>query len=341
MEQVALELGLTSSFYEVGRIQTTQQASIPIYYEQLIPVDSIKRAISYTLITTNKGFEIINNKNENKLFVSNYDTSSVENDLPFHIKIEDSDNLNEILDKTYIININPLNRVVLGLKSTLKVEHVGDYSDLLKLSLKGVSPERSERILNKIIEVFNNDGISDRQMVSKRTIDFIDDRFVYLAEELDSIEVDKKIFKQENDLIYIESDTQLSLGNRTEAEKAVFNVESQLAIVGLLENALQTDLIELLPANIGIDNANVNSLIQEYNTGVLDRTKLISSGGINNPSVQLTNSNLTDLKQNINRSLITYKKQLELTLSQLLKRSNKFRGEVSRLPLKEKLLRAI
>ncbi|NNK83014.1 MAG: polysaccharide biosynthesis tyrosine autokinase [Flavobacteriaceae bacterium] len=341
LEQVALELGLTSSFYEVGRIQTTQQASIPIYYEQLIPVDSIKRVLSYTLITTNKGFEIINNKNENKLFVSNYDTSSVENDLPFHIKIEDSDNLNEILDKTYIININPLNRVVLGLKSTLKVEHVGDYSDLLKLSLKGVSPERSERILNKIIEVFNNDGISDRQMVSKRTIDFIDDRFVYLAEELDSIEVDKKIFKQENDLIYIESDTQLSLGNRTEAEKAVFNVESQLAIVGLLENALQTDLIELLPANIGIDNANVNSLIQEYNTGVLDRTKLISSGGINNPSVQLANSNLIDLKQNINRSLITYKKQLELTLSQLLKRSNKFRGEVSRLPLKEKLLRAI
>ena len=52
----------------------------------------------------------------------------------------------------------------------------------------------SEAILNNLIEVFNEDGISDRQLVSERTINFIDDRFVFLAEELDSIEINYQGF---------------------------------------------------------------------------------------------------------------------------------------------------
>ncbi len=102
-----------------------------------------------------------------------------------------------------------------------------------------------------------------------------------------------------------------------------------------------TQVNELLPANIGIENSNVNALIQDYNTAVLEKDKLISSGGVNNPTVKLLNSKLNDLKLNINRSLTSYKKQLQLSQKQLQARNLKFRGEVSRLPEKEKLLRSI
>ena len=44
--------------------------------------------------------------------------------------------------------------------------------------------------------MFNEDGINDRQLVSERTINFIDDRFVFLAEELDSIEINYQDFKE-------------------------------------------------------------------------------------------------------------------------------------------------
>ena len=77
---------------------------------------------------------------------------------------------------------------------------IGEQSDLLKLTIKGESKERSEAILNTLMDVFNKDGINDRQSVSQRTIDFIDDRFVFLAQELDSIEVSYRDFKQKNNV---------------------------------------------------------------------------------------------------------------------------------------------
>ena len=75
------------------------------------------------------------------------------------------------------------------------------YSDILQLKITGENVSRSEKILNGVIKVFNEDGIEDRQLISKRTLEFIDERFLYLSEELDSIETDKKDFKQDNNLI--------------------------------------------------------------------------------------------------------------------------------------------
>jgi len=223
------------------------------------------------------------------------------------------------------------------------VAPIGKQSDLLSLTLKGESAPRSEKIINAIVDAFNNDGIKDRQLVSKRTLEFIDDRFEYLAEELDSIERDKKDFKQTNELVYLETDTELSIKQQSQAEEEVFKIENQLAVAQLVDDALRNDSgsNELLPSNIGIENSNVNALIQDYNTAVLEKDKLISSGGVNNPTVKLLNSKLNDLKLNINRSLTSYKKQLQLSQKQLQARNLKFRGEVSQLPEKEKLLRAI
>jgi len=342
LEKVAAELNLTSSFYEVGNIQTTQVASLPFYYKQLIPSESIEKGYSYEIKTTEKGFRVINNLSNEELVITNHDSFVIDHNLPFEVKVDSEIQLEDALNKTFIIRISPLKTAVLALKSALVIETIGESSHLLTLSMKSVSKERSETVLNKIIDVFNNDGIKDRQLVSKRTLDFIDDRFVFLAKELDSIEINKKDFKQENDLVYLETDTELSLGQQTQAEEEVFRVENQLAIVGLIENALNSGLDnELLPANIGVENTSINTLINEYNIAVLERSKLVSSGGVNNPSVQLINGTLIGLKRNINSSIASYKSQLQLSRSQLASRSNRYKSEVLRLPEKEKLLRAI
>ena len=65
-------------------------------------------------------------------------------------------------------------------------------------------------ILNTLIDKFNQDGILDRQEVYKRTIDFIDERFVYLSQDLDSIERGKQSFKEVNQLVDVEADAGLA-----------------------------------------------------------------------------------------------------------------------------------
>ena len=342
LEQVASGLNLTSIFFEEGQIQTSQIASTPFAYTQTIATDSITKSYTYKVFTNTKGFDILDVSADKTVHVPNHDTYLIEHDFPFQIKIENDEQLEEALNKTFILKLSPLKNAVLGLKGALGIEPIGEQSDLLKMSMKGESPERSEQILNAVIKVFNNDGINDRQQISKRTLDFIDDRFVFLAQELDSIEVDKKDFKQNNNLVYLEADSEISMQQQSQSELEVFKIESQLGVVNLIDNALSASSTnDLLPSNIGIENSNINALIQDYNVAILDKGKLISSGGENNPTVKFLNSKLRDLKSNINSSLTAYKQQLKLSEQQLKTRNSRFKGQVSRLPEKEKLLRAI
>ena len=172
------------------------------------------------------------------------------------------------------------------------------------------------------------------------TSDFVDDRFIYLAKELDSIEVDKKDFKKSNNLVDLSTNSEISLAERLKTDEELFRVENQLALSELLISSL-TDADALLPSNIGIDNVSVNNLIKEYNTVVLEKEKLISSAGENNPSVQLLVSKIKDLRININSSLQAYSNQLKVSLNQIKRRNQVFTSQVYQIPEKEKLLRAI
>ena len=145
--------------------------------------------------------EIINVNTDKVFTFPEFSTYGKEHRLPFDINLNNKGLKTKYADGNFIINFKPIKSVALGLKSKIKVEAIGELSDLLKLTIKGESKELSEKVLNTLMDVFDKDGIYDRQLISKRTLDFIDDRFVFLARELDSIEVDRQDFKQRNNLI--------------------------------------------------------------------------------------------------------------------------------------------
>jgi capsular exopolysaccharide synthesis family protein len=342
VEKVARELNLNTKFFEEGTIQTTLIGELPFYYDQIIDVDSITSSMIYAIDVNESGFEILNLKTEKRFSIPNYNTLEQKHNLPFEIKIENKQLINQNIGKRYLIQYGALKSTALGLKSKIAVEAIGEQSDLLKMTIKGESRERSEMILNTLMDVFNQDGISDRQSVSKRTIDFIDERFEFLAEELDSIEVSYRDFKQNNNLVDLVTDAELGLQQRSKSDEEVFKIENQLALANLLQEALNSgNGSGLLPANIGLSNGSINSLINEYNFAILEREKLASSAGENNPTVQLAQGRIDDLKSNLTRSLNSYNRQLDLSQRQLKSRNRKFVGQVAQIPQKEKALRAI
>ena len=342
MDRVVRKLNLNTSFYEEGTIQTSQTQKLPFHFEQIIEPDSIITDLSYRVEITDNGFEVLNVNTEKVFSFSELTTYSTDHRLPFNIKLNTEDATSKIVDKNYIINFIPVKSTALGLKSKIEVEAIGEQSDLLKLSIKGESRELSERILDTLMSVFNKDGINDRREVSRNTIEFIEDRFLFLAKELDSIEISYQYFKQNNNLVDLATDAELGLEQRTQSEAEVFKIENQLALAKLLESSIKdTAGSGLLPSNIGIENTGINSLISEYNLTVINRDKLANSGGISNPTVKLATNQVEDLKSNINRSLRAYRSQLEASRQQLGSRNRRFSGKVAQIPEKERLLNSI
>ena len=94
-------------------------------------------------------------------------------------------------------------------------------------------------------------------------------------------------------------------------------------------------------ANIGIENVSINGLISDYNTAVINRDKLIRSGGENNPMVQLAIAEVQNLKSSIDRSLKAYSAQVTASLNQLKTKNRRLAGRVSQIPEQERLFKAI
>ncbi len=343
LEKVVQELQLNHVFYSLGNIQTSLIDHLPFTYEKVKEIDPLSDGLHYKITVTPTAFEIYDYETETTQVFKGHSTDTKTNTLPFNIKIENEAQLAASVGKEFDVHIAPKNKAVLQLKESLNVSAVGKKSDILQLDIKGESVSRSEKILNLIIKTFNEDGIEDRQLISKRTLAFIDERFLFLSEELDSIESNKKDFKQQNKLVYIEADTQLSLENTSRADEELFRIENQLALSKLLEEAINdpNSKSKLLPANFGLESAALNSLVDNYNRAILDNEKLISSGGVNNPVVRQILMQLADLRSNITTSLKNYKAQLELSQRSFSTRDRKFKSEVYNLPQKEKLLRAI
>tara|TARA_R110002049_G_C9172848_1_gene562168 strand:+ start:5497 stop:7833 length:2337 start_codon:yes stop_codon:yes gene_type:complete len=340
IENVVDRLNLTMRYYEEGNVLTTEISQLPFNILKTVGNDSIFTSSSYKIVVKPKAFEVTPSSTGQTLLFQNFETTKSNHNLPFELSLDTLKDINNFVGKTYIVGLSSVPAVTASLKNRVEVGVLGANSDLLELHYTSQSKSKNERVLNTLIDVFNEDGINDRQEISRRTINFIDERYALLANELDSIEIDIKDYKQKNNLITLESDAELGISQRTLSERELFEVERQLMITDLLKETVEKPDVKsgLLPANIGISNSSIAGLVDNYNTLVFERENLMVSGGESNPSVIALDSKLKGVESNIFVSIDSYSKQLKASKAQIMRKNRKFSSQVYSLPAKEKAM---
>uniref|UniRef100_UPI00404B12C4 GumC family protein n=1 Tax=Flavobacterium sp. TaxID=239 RepID=UPI00404B12C4 len=235
----------------------------------------------------------------------------------------------------------PVMQVTNTLIKSITINNVGSESEVLSLRMNGESFNRTEAILNKLMELFNIDGVRDRQKVSERTIEFVKERFVSLTKELDSIEYGKANYKSDNLLSFINADATLLASRKEMARSDLLKMEIQVELSKILDQLLQADNDQLLPGDLGLENTGINALIADYNKNLLDKEQLLKTTGSNFPAVERVTGQLADLKANLLVSAENYRKQLKVSLKQLEEIESRTINLYSTIPEKERVLRAI
>lgn len=341
-EQVVKNLKLNVEYYYNSRVTSKQIYNPPFIVSYRHDVSNLKKAVTYTITVTASGYSIVDVLTGETFEVKGYIVNSKIPHLPINIKPAFGAVMARNINKSFNVVLKTLHKTALELSDAFEVDPEGKDSDILSISLKGTNGPQSEAVINNLIYVYEADGITDKKEVSRRTINFVDERFVYLRRELDSIESSKKNYKKNNKLSFIQEDAGSSILQKAAKEQSSFDIESQLLLADLLRNSIESQkAFELLPADIGIQNLVINQLVADYNTGVLSYQKFQTSAGNNNPSVQLLVSTLTNLRNNIINSVKGYKKQLKTTLVQSESAQREAEGSFASLPEKEKVLRSI
>jgi capsular exopolysaccharide synthesis family protein len=340
LSKVVDKLNLDVNYFVVGNLKKTQIWNPPFVVTKIISTDSLAKPLSYTINLNLDGLKITDDKDS--LITTNlFGISSVPH-FPIQIEMLDGILAEEYNGITYSVVILPKKDVVMQLVKDIEAETTNKTSEIVILSLKGENPDQCESILNAVIDEFNHDGILDRQLVSRRTVDFIDERFLSLSGELDSIEGNKKNFKRSNSLTYIEADAGLTMQKKSVAEDEANVLENQISLSNLLGETLSSESdYGLLPADIGLESSSINALVADFNKTVLEREKLASSAGENNPTLQELSSQLQRGKQNIIQTVKMYQKQLRVSMNQLNDQKSRAGAMFYGLPEKEQKLRSI
>ncbi|MDO1513700.1 polysaccharide biosynthesis tyrosine autokinase [Maribacter confluentis] len=341
LQQVVDLLNLDISYYEVGNVKTSRIYKAPFEIKKLFPVDSLKENVVFKL-----SFEtsppVISDTDGNIQNLDSIVTIFNSSKYPVEIRLNNLSALEKFKSKTFEARVSNKKESVLNLSKLLNIVLANDKSDILALSYKSESPELSEAILNGIISKFNQDGILDRQQVFKRTLEFIDERFLYLASELDSIEGGKEDFKRKNNLSYIESDAEVSIERKAETEDEVAKLQTQISLASVLKKTvINQSEYALLPVNIGLDNPSLTSSVNNYNQMALDRERLSVTVGESHPTLVTLSSQLERAKVNIIKTVNVYEGQLRTALERLNQKRSSASSIFSSLPEKEKMLRSI
>lgn len=232
--------------------------------------------------------------------------------------------------------------VVDGLRNAISATQVSKNSSVIQLELVSPVPDKAKAILDELIRQYNEDAISDRNMVSKNTANFIQNRLAIITEELDSVEIGKVEFKEKNRLTDIAAEGQLYLETASEFNKRHLEVETQIALVKTMEEYLKNgDESDLLPANLGVEKEGFATEVQTYNQLVLERNKLLQSSTPKNPLVVGLDRQITGMRASIMESLGNVKNSLQIQRGRLSGQEARIGGEISAIPSKERQFRSI
>ncbi len=333
-------LNLTTEIYSVGRLKSDELwTNAPFDVLWALEKDSIMNSSgAFEIETTKNGYKFNDGEKIYKFDQTNFDFI-----VPFKLKLKSKISLNKIEGRVYSIYLKNKKSVCKAISQKLAIDYVGNQSDILRISLTGYNPNKITDIVNSMITVFNNDGVKDRKFVHQKTVDFVDKRFDYLYNELDSIEQSKANYKRNNELVNVDNDANILMQSAYRSKSDLDKANTQIVLSKLMMLSInKSKEMELLPPNIGLEDQEINDIVNKYNQEIFKYKRLLQTGaGESNPLVKETVSQVYQLKNNIKSSIIGYQKGLEINRSDLIKINSEEKSKYGSVPNKEKNIRSI
>ena len=334
LNQVVARLDLQTKVYTIGRVNEVLKFNdeYTALTKSIVFKKPNKNQIWDVVIIDNKA--IITNKNSS--YTINKGEVFENKEITF--KINDSLFLE---DQTFSIRRVSLNKTVANLRENLTAVAASKQGEIVNLNFKGVNQSRNQAILNTIMQVLAEDQVNDKRKISEVSIDFIDERLKGLTKSIDTISQNTIAYQMASGIFDPATQTGNALSSIIKGQEEAFSIGIQLEIAkGLLEKLQLQEGYTLLPANVGIDNENVNSLVNSYNTVITQRNNLLMSTTVKSPVVLQLSSQLDNAKAAIVTGVNRYIEGLQTSLTSFQQMQAKTRGVVASLPSKENTLRA-
>lgn len=241
-------------------------------------------------------------------------------------------------DSSLFITIKDPESVVTTLSQNMQVSLVDLEATIVELGLNDELPQRGLAILNRLIEIYNEQTIEDKNKITRNSLKFINERLGGITEELTTVEGKVEQYKRKHE---ISSENAADLGivmqemSKYTEEQNKLEVELSIlrSMVTFLENSEEFSLI---PANLSVANVALTSSIQAYNQLVLQRQKMLETANISNPILISNQQQLNSLASIIATTISNLERDFQTKLKSIKNLNQDLSGRLAKVPTQER-----
>ena len=232
--------------------------------------------------------------------------------------------------------INKPMRVAKGYCSSLSIAPTSKTTSVAVISLKNSSLQCGQDFINQLLEMYNRNTNNDKNEIAQKTAEFIDERISIISKELGSTEADLETFKRDAGITDLTSEAQIALAGNAEYEKKSVENRTQISLVNDLRKYLKGNEYEVLPSNIGLQDAASAGAIDRYNQMLVERKRLLRTSTENNPTIINLDTSIRAMRTNVQATLDATLKGLQITKEDLAREASRYSRRINDAPTQER-----
>jgi tyrosine-protein kinase Etk/Wzc len=339
MQRVLKELSLNMSFHIKGRVNDVElygdNVPVKIIFSKLNPLAYGKQIIMH--INDNNSFQL--EEDENNISIHSFG-EEIEKAYGIFTVISNFNFSSKEAKKPILIRFYDPNKQALAFNAKLSVAPVEKGASVLALSMVDEIPKRGKDIINKLIEVYNDEELEINNQVASNTIKFIDDRLKYITSDLSEVEKNIENFKRKNELIDMSSQAKLYVEEASEYNRQIASSIVQQEILESIKTYLenQSNDFHLVPSSLTIEDYTLASLVEKFNELQLERERILRNAKTSNPVVTNINDQLLNLKVNILENIKNITQSLGIKKESLETSINRYKLKIKEVPTIEREL---
>ena len=220
--------------------------------------------------------------------------------------------------------------------SSLSIAPTSKTTSVVVISLENTNTRRGRDYINKLLEMYNINANNDKNEVAQKTAEFIDERIGIISKELGSTEQDLENFKRSAGIIDLSSEAQIALTGNAEYEKKRVENQTQINLVMDLQRYMKGNEYEVLPSNIGLQDAASAGAIDRYNQMLVERKRLLRTSTENNPTIINLDTSIRAMRTNVQATLDATLKGLQITKEDLAREASRYSRRINDAPTQER-----
>lgn len=235
------------------------------------------------------------------------------------------------------VAVSGYEHVVDFLTEKVEVDITDKRADAINFELLYPNRERGKAILNTIMAQYNIKRLGRQHETALTEIEFLSDRIAQLTLEIDTVNIEFRNFRENNNVVSLEVEGELLAGLTAEAQTEMAELKAKELYYSEVLKQLDNPDKENSP--LPAFDENSYDIVKDYNELLLAKKNLGRSARPGNPAYDQASANISELRQSIIKNISGMLDATRIAISSQQSLVGKAENRISQFPaLEQKLI---